>query len=150
MRQRKRVKRDVDVDVDTVEEQRMLVPSAPPFEIHNDAMEMLPQPTVKNRVAIYEELSLCTSTPIKPLARKRVKVNICEEGDSILASSPDLLWSSPSSSASPPPTEAAVPPPTPRGPALPPRPAWLVSPVSKDFYTKINLKSNVLLKSFLR
>jgi hypothetical protein len=146
MRQCKRVRRD---NVDTVEEQPMLVPSAPPFEIHEDAMEMSPQPTVKNRVAVYEELSLLTSTPIKPLARKRVKVNVCEEGDSILASSPDLSWSSPSSSASPPPTEAAVPPPTPRGPALPPRPAWLVSPVSKDFYTKINLKSNVLFKSFL-
>jgi len=55
----------------------------------------------------------------------------------------------PSSSSSSPPTEAAGPPPTPRGPALPPRPAWLAAPVSKDFYTKINLKSNVLLKSFL-
>jgi hypothetical protein len=150
MRQRKRAKKDVDeVDVDAVESQRMLVPSAPPFEIHNDNdVEMLLQPTVKNRVAVYEELSVCTSTPIKPLARKRVKVNSVEEGDSILASSPDLTWS-PTTSASWPPAVPADPPPTPRGPALPPRPAWLTSPVSKDFYQKINLKSIILLKSFL-
>ena len=37
MRQRKRAKKDVDEgDVDAVEMQKMLVPSAPPFEIHND------------------------------------------------------------------------------------------------------------------
>ena len=134
MRQRKRMKKDVDVDA--VESQNMLVQSAPPFEIHNDNdVEMLPQPTVKHRVAVYEELSVCTSTPIKPLARKRVKVNIVEEGDSILASSPDLTWSL-SASASSPPAIPAVPPPTPRGPALSPRPAWLTSPVSKEFYQK--------------
>ena len=50
MRQRKRAKKDMDeVDVDAVESQKMLVPSAPPFEIHNDNdVEMLPQPTVKH------------------------------------------------------------------------------------------------------
>ena len=73
---------------------------------------------------------------------KRDSVDTVEEHPMLVPSAP------PSSSASSPPAEAAVPPPTPRGPALPPRPAWLASPVSKDFYTKINLKSNVLYKEF--
>jgi hypothetical protein len=117
-----------------MEMQEMLVPSAPPFEIHQDE-GTLPQPTVKNRVAVYEELSLCTSTPIKPLARKRVKVNTIEEGDTVISSSPDLTWSPTTSTSSPPAVPADLPP-TPRGPALPPRPAWLPSPVSKKFYQK--------------
>ena len=148
MRQRRRVMGD---NVDAVEEQPMPIPSAPPFEIHEDAMEMLPQPTVRNRIGFYEELSMVTSTPVKSmsLAQKRVKFSIWEEGDTIISSSQDLSLSTSTSSATSPPTEAAVPPPTPVGPALPPRPAWLASPVRKDFYTKINLKSNVLLKSFL-
>ena len=137
MRQRKRAKRDVDEgDLDAVEMQKMLVPSAPPFESHNDKdEEMLPQPTVKNRVAVYEELSVCTSTPIKPLARKRVKTSTSEEGDTVISSSPDLTWSPTTSTSSPPAVPADLPP-TPRGPALPPRPAWLPSPVSKKFYQK--------------
>jgi len=115
-----------------MELQEMLVPSAPPFEIHQDE-RALPQPTVKNRVAVYEELSLCTSTPIKPLARKRVKTSTSEEGDTVISSSPDLTWSPTTSTSSPPAVPADLPP-TPRGPALPPRPAWLPSPVSKKFY----------------
>ena len=76
--------------------------------------------------------------------RKRVKrdsVDTVEEHPMLVPSTP------PSSSVSSPPAEAAVPPPTPRGPALPPRPAWLTSPVSKDFYQN-KLKINCFIKEF--
>ena len=77
---------------------------------------------------------------------KRMKKDVDVDVDVDAVESQNMLVPSapPSSSSSSPPTEAAGPPPTPRGPALPPRPAWLAAPVSKDFYTKINLKSNVL------